>query len=755
MAKSDHIDGEKQPMFLSRLLRFGVLFLVFALLALPLPAYANHGALRVNPFNTNPINTSGQPGGSFATQLREALDHEIAQQGEEHDSPFVFSGGLHGTAGGLTSAAFATVAYVPERVNQTATAITYAAIANDVCWTIISSDTNGIAGWSRVGSTAYYYQCEGDTTPTEPTLPPNRAFLMMVQITASTITTVNDRRKRGSLDSGLHIVNVLRYGADSSGLTDSTTAFQNAANALYARASFQPGGVSTNISTQDVFVIPPGHYRINAPVTFTGTQLTIKGDGAIIEQTTAGQNSFVISAALMVHISGVRFASGAIQLHIYSANLDSGVWTVENCVFQNSSSWAIDTQSPSGANPFSTRFVIKDSRFIANARILRAWNDHTQVKDSWVFLRAGQTLSNTAAFENRGFLHFNGMFGVPPDKSVGPLTNVRWIDNYGSLIIRGSRFGGEFGGITPIWNYAHVEIPLPANGLGPRIIIEDSEVFDNTASQGIVTIKADTDGHPGVPGLLMMSGNLGPDSQPPIANPDGLDLASYIAAVTSPEQKFKFQVEPSFNRTSTSSVNVPLALVPYFRSREGREQITVTAIPTQGAWVPGQYVINTTQSIVGTPLGYVNVVAGAPGSWSSFGETNPFEVGAQAATQIAGDLGKVSFSIPDGMRSWVAILTFSTNPNQAGSGQYRTTVSYLIAYTTGFDAELRNFLGSTSLFSPGTTGLTPPTLSTLHFGTGDTGNNYRAYTAGGQFTAVFTNSQGTSYATLKILHLSQ
>ena len=169
--------------------------LVVVLLLLPITLWANHSTLRVDPFNTNPVNINGQPSASFGTQLRENLDHEGAQRDGAHSSPFIATGGIHGTSSSLISPAFATEAFVPERVNQVSTAITYAALANDVCWTIISSDNNGITGWTRVGSTSYYYKCEGDTTPDQPSLPPNSANLMLVQISGSAIATVTDLRR--------------------------------------------------------------------------------------------------------------------------------------------------------------------------------------------------------------------------------------------------------------------------------------------------------------------------------------------------------------------------------------------------------------------------------------------------------------------------------------------------------------------------------------------------------------------------------
>lgn len=156
-------------------------------------ASADHSTLRSDTQSTLPDAATG----TFRTNSQTFWDHELPLHLTAYSSPFVSrtQACLHATAGGFTSAAFACEAYVPERINQTSTAITYAAIANDVCWTIISADNNGITGWTRVGTTAYYYQCEGDTTPNQPALPANSTWLMQVTITTSAIATVTDLRK--------------------------------------------------------------------------------------------------------------------------------------------------------------------------------------------------------------------------------------------------------------------------------------------------------------------------------------------------------------------------------------------------------------------------------------------------------------------------------------------------------------------------------------------------------------------------------
>ena len=164
-------------------------FYAFLVLLLATCVDARHSTLRNDSLSTLPDQNA-----SFMSQGRSFWDHEPAQREGEHFIPFVYSGGFHGISSTLTAPAMTTVAYMPERVNQTSTIITYAAAANDVCWTIISSDNDGITGWTRVGSGntgAYYYQCEGDTTPNEPTLPANSAWLMgPITVAGNAITAV-------------------------------------------------------------------------------------------------------------------------------------------------------------------------------------------------------------------------------------------------------------------------------------------------------------------------------------------------------------------------------------------------------------------------------------------------------------------------------------------------------------------------------------------------------------------------------------
>ena len=249
-------------MYSNKMFRYAVYPLVILLACFAI-VHADHSTLRNDEFNSTPINSAGQPSTSFSTRLRESLEHELSQVGGRHFSPFVYSGGTHGAAAGLTSSAFATEAFVPERVNQIATAITYAALANDVCWTIISSDNDGITGWTRVGTTAYYYQCEGDVTPNQPTLPANSAWLMRVNIVTSAINAVLPLLPRGNpvrTENLLRVYNIVDYGATADSMSDNLQAINSATAAACSgpsspRAIYIPPGTTGYYALSAAWVI--------------------------------------------------------------------------------------------------------------------------------------------------------------------------------------------------------------------------------------------------------------------------------------------------------------------------------------------------------------------------------------------------------------------------------------------------------------------------------------------------------------------
>lgn len=165
----------------------------------------------INPIPTVPWTTTAP------AQVRTWQMYEAASVRGRMFRPFVYSGGLHAISASLTTNAFATEAFVPERVAQTAAAITYFAASDDICWLVISSSTAGLAGWTRMGSTAYYYQCQGNTIPSQPMTPANSTFLSMAVIASDAIINVIDVSNRGPLASEINGVIVARYATSGNG----------------------------------------------------------------------------------------------------------------------------------------------------------------------------------------------------------------------------------------------------------------------------------------------------------------------------------------------------------------------------------------------------------------------------------------------------------------------------------------------------------------------------------------------------------
>lgn len=270
--------------------------LIGAFVLAPMWVIANHSTLRVDPFNAVPVNPSGQTTAAFPTLLREQLEHELSQTLGRLHHAWVYSGGVHATAGGLTSASFATEAFVPERVNQTATAITYPASANDICWTIISSDNNGITGWTRVGTTAYYVKCQGSTTPTLPALPANSAYLMRVTVTGSAIAAVAPVGPRSPIVD----VDVTRFpGADIG-------AQINAAIAAMPDAWRNETG-----SGGAVLRIPPGTHSFSTPIVTGDRQsFCLEGAGSYTHNSYLGGNNMQAASHLVYTGAGTAITIG-------------------------------------------------------------------------------------------------------------------------------------------------------------------------------------------------------------------------------------------------------------------------------------------------------------------------------------------------------------------------------------------------------------------------------------------------------------
>lgn len=146
-------------------------------------------------------------------------------------------------------------------ITQSAATVGPLNAGNGLYWLILDfSTTRSIAGWTRQSGTHYLWRLSA----TQPATPVGTVQIAQVVVSGGSITTVTDLRWLSSKAAQDHIINVLDYGADPTGLTDSTVAFQNALL-----------GPSTNI------MIPYGTYVISDTISIVRNNTSICGAGKI------------------------------------------------------------------------------------------------------------------------------------------------------------------------------------------------------------------------------------------------------------------------------------------------------------------------------------------------------------------------------------------------------------------------------------------------------------------------------------------
>ena len=192
-------------------------------------------------------------------------------------------------------------------------------------------------------------------------------------------------------------------------------------------------------------------------------------ENVLIYQDTPGRDTFHVQNAWRGTIRNLGFVNGARQLNLGNPNIDQGLVRVEDCTFTDSSDFAIYMRKEG----HSTHLVVQGCAFSNCGQVLHAICDLTTLRDCWI---TTAKMRNKAAIENHGVLVCEDILGVPI-----PGDNGRWIDNYHSLTCRNFRFGGEFGGMTPVYNFSpfNHQLGVPggyerfvARAMGGAVILE-------------------------------------------------------------------------------------------------------------------------------------------------------------------------------------------------------------------------------------------------------------------------------------------
>lgn len=309
----------------------------------------------------------------------------------------------------------------------------------------------------------------------------NASRLMLVAFLAA--FTVGDVPSLAKGDVGY--LNVKDFGAKGDNVTDDTAAIQAA---FKARKDHPYNEV----------VFPAGSYRIRDAIKMDVPRVRAEGSVSITQET-ADKDIFFVEIAWRGSVKGISFFGGAKQLNMGNSNIDQGLVFVEDCSFNKCSDFAVYMRP--GSN--STHLVIRGCHFGQCEQVLYTSCDWTTFSDSWI---TTAWMNNKAAIEARGAkLLMENIVGVP----LVTGKDDRWIDNYGMLTCRNFRFGGEFGGMTPVWNFSRA-----------AVVLEDCYI----AAQGCARNAAVWCEE--IPNLFTMRDNI--MTCPPVIISPRIDLASYF-----------------------------------------------------------------------------------------------------------------------------------------------------------------------------------------------------------------------------------
>lgn len=313
---------------------------------------------------------------------------------------------------------------------------------------------------------------------------------------------------------------------------DVTAAVQAAVTYVGSIAlSYNPivsGQATSAVAAIPTLYFPKGRYKISSAINL-GAYINIKGDYAVISQSTATLDIFVGSFYEWT-IQGITFVGGRFQIWYYNANTNAARVTIRDCDFTLSSSYAIKSSATGGTfTHLSANVVIDNCRFLAPNKVFDNCSDIAKFSDCWVQVEKTTMTNGTAAFNNQastGFprLIIDNMIGVPVMGSGAfRFSLTRWVDNYFSFTAYDTRFGGEDAGMSIVHQLGSQNTAYPANAAEinlDRCWLYAGLYTENTA--GVIFIQ----GH--VPNRISIKDCSGPAQSPFVVNP-ATNLATYFS----------------------------------------------------------------------------------------------------------------------------------------------------------------------------------------------------------------------------------
>ncbi len=250
------------------------------------------------------------------------------------------------------------------------------------------------------------------------------------------------------------------YGADPSGVADSSAAIQAAHAAAVAASASHNEGVSGGAQVR--VWLPAGVYKVTESIDCSAYS-RFAGDGAIIVPAT---DDFPVFSGVTygTRFEGISIHGGDVGISIATTNLDTTRIDVVGCEFLGQATAAIDVDGSSQ----STLLVIDRCKFYEpDGRVIDMGSgDKVVIRDSWVSCGHADSVYRVSG----GQLVLDHVLGVPLN------ADGCWVELRGGYLYADhSRFGGEEGG-RPIFDcYTAPDLTYPE--LPSVVSVKDCETY--------------------------------------------------------------------------------------------------------------------------------------------------------------------------------------------------------------------------------------------------------------------------------------
>lgn len=276
--------------------------------------------------------------------------------------------------------------------------------------------------------------------------------------------------------------------------------------------------------------------NINETITIDNN-IHINFDRTIFDGKGVIENLFIIEKALYITVGNGEFCNYTGKVFDCTTNnLDTAIVKFDKLRFQNCNTAIVFSDSA------STNGGFYGCKFLRCNTCIDVDFDRCYVDNCWITLSRVEQ----GAIINRNVMIINNLLGVP-----GGLFDVtkeyRYIDNYGTLFINGSRFGGEGGSCPVVYNFKEGSHYTQYGDWGYNsIVIENSMIYTVGAKYKAAVVLIE------MPNLISFKNNGGliESNNSLVALYEGFDVSKY-----EPE-KFRIHYDyTSFSVQTTTDTN--------------------------------------------------------------------------------------------------------------------------------------------------------------------------------------------------------